>query len=300
MKPFKESFILTGSDCERVDALLAKRYSDYSRNYFQQLIEEQHVLINGKPLKKRYKPFTGDRIDIFFKQRPGPDLTPETIPLDIIYEDAHLLVINKPAGMVVHPAPGNWSRTFVNALLAYTPIENESPDRPGIVHRLDKETSGLLIATKTYRAHTALSRMFAERLITKEYLAITTGKAPPGEIRLPIKRCPFHRKKMIASPEGKEASTAIELLSFNGTFSKVRAFPKTGRTHQIRVHLQAVGTPILGDKLYGIESVNRNYKTDRHFLHAEKLRFIHPFSGKELSLYAPLPKDMEEIFLCGF
>lgn len=301
MEPVKESFILEKACSERIDALLAKKYSEYSRTYFQELIEQEHVLLNGKPLKKRQVPQVGDEIQINFKRRPGPDLTPQAIPLNILYEDAHLIAVNKPADMVVHPAPGNWSNTFVNALLSHCgELPNNSDIRPGIVHRLDKETSGVLLAAKTEIAHQKLIELFKSREIQKEYVAIALGKVQEGLIDLPIGRSTKDRKKMAIDPEGKEAITDVTLLAFNGTFSKVSMKPKTGRTHQLRVHLSHLGYPILGDKVYGNSAINERYQVNRHYLHAKKLSFTHPMTGKFLEIEAPLPKEMKSIFICGF
>lgn len=302
MNPIKETFILENPDSERIDALLARKFKEYSRTYFQELIEAEHVLLNGRPLKKRQIPLSGDEIQIIFKKRPGPDLTPQPIALNILYEDKHIIAVNKPPGMVVHPAPGNWSHTFVNALLHHCDLPNTSDLRPGIVHRLDKETSGVLIAAKTELAHQKLVELFQKREIKKEYIAIAIGKVSSGLINLAIERCPFDRKKMRVSSEekAKEAITEVELLDYNGTFSKVLLKPKTGRTHQLRVHLSHLGFPILGDKVYGNTTINSRYKIDRHYLHAKNIAFIHPITGKLLEISAPLPKEMESIFICGF
>lgn len=302
MNTVKETFTLENPKAERIDALLAKKYQKYSRTYFQELIESEHVLLNGLPLKKRQIPLCGDKIEIIFKKRPGPDLTPQAIPLNILYEDNHIIAVNKPSDMVVHPAPGNWSNTFVNALLNHCALPDTSELRPGIVHRLDKETSGVLLAAKTEIAHQKLVQLFQERKMTKEYIAIAIGKVPAGPISLPIERCSKDRKKMAisSSEKGKEAITDIELLDYNGTFSKVLLRPKTGRTHQLRLHLSHLGFPILGDKVYGNTSINMRYGMTRHYLHAKKIAFIHPITGKHMEITAPLPKEMEAIFVCGF
>lgn len=286
----------------RLDQLLSQRFTEYSRTYFQELIENQRVLLNGQGCKKRMRPKAGDLVEVFFKARPPMTVTPQAISLDIVYEDSHLLIINKPAGMVVHPAPGNWTDTFANALLSHCQIPSEEGDlRPGIVHRLDKDTSGLLIGAKNPQVHLKLVELFASRRIHKEYLAICIGKVEEGIIEAPIGRHPVDRKKMAVSYEkGKQAITQVQLLAFNGKFSKARLYPKTGRTHQIRVHMQMQKTPILGDSVYGIDSVNKQYRTTRHFLHAEKLRFQHPMTGQLIEVVAELPKDMHEAFLCAF
>lgn len=302
MKKLAESFTLDTENFDRLDALLAKRYFEHSRTYFQELIQKQKVLLNGQVAKKRLVPTLGDLIEVTFISRPGPDLTPEAIPLDILYEDQHIIAVNKSPGMVVHPAPGNWSSTFVNALLYHCNLAPTSEFRPGIVHRLDKETSGVIIAAKSELAHQRLVDQFSKREIQKEYIAIALGKVSATKVSKALKRCPNHRKKMAVSldEDAKEAITEIELLAFNGTFSKVLVKPKTGRTHQIRVHLSYLKNPILGDKLYGSDKLNQKFNVDRHYLHAKKISFVHPITGTDMVISAPLPKEMESIFICGF
>ena len=281
----------------RLDRLLIKRFPTYSRSYFQYLIENQSVTINGQKVKKREKPKFGDRVEVFFIPPPEMDISPEDIPLEILYEDEHLICINKAAGMVVHPAPGNPDRTFVNALLYHcsTLQKMENDPRPGIVHRLDKDTSGVLLAAKTLLSHQKLVELFAARKMDKTYLAITLGN--PGEISIkaPIGRNPYKRKEMsVVIEEGKEAITFVKPLASNQIFSLVEVKPKTGRTHQIRVHLKSVKTPILGDTVYGCDRTNSKYNVARQLLHALSISFIHPFTGELLHLSAPIPNDMEE------
>jgi len=223
------------------------------------------------------------------------DLAPESIPLTILYEDEDVIVINKPAGMVVHPAPGNWSGTFVNALLGHceTLEVSEGSLRPGIVHRLDKETSGVLLAAKTLLAQQRLIELFAGRQVYKEYLAICCGNPGKGKIDLPIGRHPIHRQKMaILKEKGKPALTHYETLSFDGALSSVKIILATGRTHQIRVHMLHLDTPILGDSTYGQPSINKKYKAERQLLHAYRLRLPHPLTGKEMEFEAPVPADL--------
>lgn len=279
---------------ERLDKLLARRFQEvYSRTYFQHLIEEGLVLLNGVSVKKRIKPQAGDEVEVEFAALPEAQLLPQEIPLSIIYEDETLLAINKPAGMVVHPAPGNWSGTFVNALLGYCQgLEQEKASlRPGIVHRLDKETSGLLIAAKTVDMQQKLIALFASRQVYKEYLAICVGHPSDGEISAPIGRHPIHRKQMAVVPSGRPAISFCKTLRSNNKLSLVQVIIATGRTHQIRVHLKYKGTPILGDSLYGIPSLNHDYGVQRQLLHAKVLAFNHPLTGKRLQLEAPLPED---------
>lgn len=280
---------------ERLDKILARRFSAiHSRTYFQYLIDEHLVLLNGSPVKKRVKPEAGDEVEVQFAALPEINLAPENIPLAIVYEDEYLLVVNKPVGMVVHPAPGNWSGTFVNALLyhcQHLPVDPQSL-RPGIVHRLDKETSGLLVAAKTLEAQQKLIELFASRQVYKEYLAICIGRPPDGEIQAPIGRHPIHRKQMAVVPNGRAATTICKTLAWNEKLSLVHVVITTGRTHQIRVHLKYKGTPILGDPLYGQSSVNHYYSVSHQLLHASTLRFKHPLTGELLTFKANLPEDM--------
>jgi len=281
---------------ERLDKLLARRFAEvYSRTYFQHLIEDQLVLLNGQPVKKRMKPEIGDEIELQFAATPEIDLTPENIPLSILYEDDALIIINKPVGMVVHPAPGHWSGTFVNALLYHCQqlFPLDSSLRPGIVHRLDKETSGVLVAAKTLEMQQKMTALFASRQIYKEYLAICIGKPQEGQIQAPIGRHPIHRKQMAVVPTGKNALTICKILKNHDKLSLVQLVIATGRTHQIRVHLKYRGTPILGDCLYGQPSLNRFYNIQHQLLHASVLRFIHPLTNQELTIKAPIPVEME-------
>ena len=270
----------------RLDALLAQRYPDCSRTYFQRLIADGFVLVDGERAKKRTIPDEGASIEVCFQLTPEISLAPERIDFEILYEDEHLIAINKPAGLVTHPAPGHWSGTFVNGLLFH--CQTLQPDgtlRPGIVHRLDKETSGVLVAAKTSVAHAKLIELFASRKVEKSYLAICVGKPAAGRVSAPIGRHPKLRKQMAVVESGKEAITDIEVLAGEEWLTLVRARPYTGRTHQIRVHLKHLGAPVLGDKLYG------KADTERHMLHAHKLALPHPITQVRLELEAPLPQD---------
>ena len=296
-EPQLDCFIISPREAgQRLDKLLSERYSTYSRTYFQKLIEDGFVLLNSEIVKKRIAPEVGDEVEVCFQLSLESSLEPEEIPLDIIFEDEHLLVINKPAGMVVHPAPGHWSGTFVNALLAHCKNlpSTDDPLRPGIVHRLDKDTSGLLMAAKTSEAHAKLVGMFASRQIEKIYLAICMGRPEDCIIDAPIGRHPIQRKEMaVVETGGKEALSRIQVLAFNETISLVMIRPKTGRTHQIRVHLQHIGHPILGDPVYGSEHINQQFQVERQLLHAYRINFKHPITGDSISLAAPLPIDMK-------
>jgi len=302
MEEFATIYISAAEEGKRLDGVLADRFSHFkSRSYFERLFEQGHVLLNGKPVKKRMCPKEGDEVEIFWICAPELNVAAENIPLDILYEDDSFLVINKPAGMCVHPGTGNWTGTFVNALLYHCQQIQEqfgASDalRPGIVHRLDKDTTGLLIAAKTSVAHRKFVEFFAAKAIEKEYLAICVGKPGDLTIDLPIGRHPVRRKEMAVSvPHGRQAITRCKTLAYNDKSSLVALQLVTGRTHQLRVHLKAQRTPILGDPVYGLEATNRHYGLKRQMLHAYKLRFPHPLSGEILEFKAPLPEVMRQV-----
>jgi 23S rRNA pseudouridine1911/1915/1917 synthase len=279
----------------RLDKLLSVKFPNYSRTYFQSLVEKEQVLVNGLSCKKREKLLEGDEIEICFVLAPEISLEPENIPLEILFEDDDLLIINKPYSMVVHPAPGHPKHTFVNALLYYCrqlPIDPLAPLRPGIVHRLDKDTSGVLIAAKTSNAHRALVKMFSERKIKKIYKTLCVNKPLINEINAPLKRHPTKRQEMTVSPDGKEAITELELLAHNQNISLLKIELITGRTHQIRAHFKHIGCPILGDPIYGVCSLNQKWGITRQMLHAESVEFIHPITNEKIEVHAPLPDDM--------
>lgn len=279
---------------ERLDKILSNRFPAYSRTYFQYLIDDHLVLLNGEPVKKRIKPQAGDEIEIEFALTPEISLQAEPIPLEILYEDDFILAVNKPAGMVVHPAVGNWNGTFVNALLYHCQNlpRNDADLRPGIVHRLDKDTTGVLVAAKTAQAQQGLVERFASRQVYKEYLGICIGNPGEGEVNAPIGRHPVNRKQMAVQTKGRSAQTFFKTLHWNDKLSLVKMIIATGRTHQIRVHMKHRGTPILGDELYGQPQTNKKYHVERQFLHAYIVRFTHPISNEEIEIKAPLPKDM--------
>lgn len=295
-------FVSEEEEGVRIDKLLAARFPLHSRTYFQYLIEQGFVAMNGEPVKKRAVPEEGDEIEVLFQLTPEASVEPENIPLEILYEDEHLLAVNKPPGMVVHPAPGHWSGTFVNALLAHCKLDDGFDHlRPGIVHRLDKDTSGVLIAAKTSAAHKRLIELFSGRMMQKQYLAICVGKPRSGMISAPIGRHPVHRKEMAVLPDGKEAISEVQVVACNEQLSLVLVKPRTGRTHQIRVHLKHLGTPVLGDELYGSTRANQSLGAERQLLHAYRLSFVHPITGASLQLTAPLPQDLLVYIqqLCG-
>jgi 23S rRNA pseudouridine1911/1915/1917 synthase len=289
--------ILSEEQGERLDKVLFNRFKGlHSRTYFQYLIEQERILVNGDSVKKRYLPKEGDEVFIHYILSPEINLEPENIPLNIVYEDSDLIVINKPAGMVVHPAPGHPKNTFVNALLYHCKnLSKEANDlRPGIVHRLDKDTSGLLIAAKTSEAHRKLIEMFSSREIYKEYLAICLGNPGDREIRTLIGRHPVIRQKMKVLEEGgRSAVSHCKTLLLKDNLSLVKVELETGRTHQIRVHMQFLNTPVLGDPIYGNSQINAKHHVDRQLLHAYILRFKHPITDQLLELKAECPADMQ-------
>lgn len=274
---------------ERLDKYLKRIYPEHSRNYFQFLIEEGAVLMNAKVAKKRFLVTDSDDVEVNFIATPELSLEPQNVPLDILYEDAHLVIINKPSGMVVHPAPGHPDGTLVNALLHHC-LLSPDPLRPGIVHRLDKDTSGVIVAAKTKEAHRGMIELFATRQVEKTYLAITQGVPGNRVIDKPIKRHPIYRQKMRVDPDGRASRTMIETLQSHGAKALVQVKPVTGRTHQIRVHLADLGTPILFDPIYGFEK----NPTQRLMLHAREIAFCHPISKNRLEVKAPIADDMSK------
>jgi 23S rRNA pseudouridine1911/1915/1917 synthase len=296
-----ECFVLSAEESnERLDKILARRFQDEkSRTYFQYLFSLGRILVNGNVVKKQYKAREGDLIEIQFLLPPEMEIKPEPIPLDIVFEDEALLIVNKPAGMLVHPAPPYWTGTFVNALLYHCKqltLEFKEPGvRPGIVHRLDKDTSGILVAAKTPQALLKLSTHFQERRVYKEYIGICLGSPGRGIINAPIGRSEKNRKQMaVVTGSGKEAITEFETIRFDGQVSAVKIILRTGRTHQIRVHMQHRKTPILGDALYGNAVSNKRYGASRQLLHAYKIGFPHPFTSKPMIFTASYPQDIDE------
>lgn len=280
----------------RLDVAMTKLFS-LSRTSLQRQIEEGVVFVNGHVQKKRYLVVEGDLVAFCPTPEQPSHLTPEPMAFELLYEDDVLLMINKPPGLVVHPAPGNRSGTIANGLVAYIhDLECQDPIRPGIVHRLDKDTSGVLIVAKTLGALKDLSRQFHDRLVHKEYLAIVAGCCTePMHCSAPIGRDPRHRKRMAVIEGGKPAQTDIFPLCQLESHSLVKAAPHTGRTHQIRVHLATLKYPVLGDSLYGRREINERMNVKRQLLHCSQMTFTHPVTNNEMTVQAPMPNDMREI-----
>lgn len=287
---------------DRLDRWLSKQLSDLSRSRLQHLIEDGRVWVNGDIcLSKKTHLQPGDRIQVEIPPPEPLDLRPQTIPLDILYEDEELVVINKPAGLVVHPAPGHPDGTLVNALLAHCDslAGIGGVQRPGIVHRLDKDTSGAIAVAKTDRAHQSLQAQIKARTASREYLAIVCGVPPTetGTIDQPIGRHPVHRKKMAVVPiqrGGRPAITHWRTLERLGNYTLLHFRLETGRTHQIRVHCTHLGHPIVGDPVYGSgRSVGVNLPGQA--LHAWKLTLQHPVSGEWIEAIAPLPETFNKL-----
>jgi len=285
-------------DLERIDKYLALVLPEQSRTYIQTLVKDGNILINGTKTKPHHKLRTGDEIAVTLPEPIALDIEPEDIPLDVLHEDASIIVINKKAGMVVHPAAGNYAHTLVNALLFRTQDLSTINGilRPGIVHRLDKDTSGCIVVAKTNEAHRKISAQFEGRETKKEYIAIVRGvmKDNHGFIDVGIARHPVLRKKMAASPEGRAALTRYEVIERFSNATILRIKPETGRTHQIRVHLSHLGYPILGDEQYARPHRSQfPFPIPRQMLHAMKLGITHPETGQFIEFEAPLPDDME-------
>ncbi len=295
---------------QRLDQFIAARVDQLSRSRVKQLISDGCIRVNATRVKPSYKLRPGDRIEGYLPTSPSaPPFSPEPIPLDILFEDEDLIVINKPAGLIVHPGAGARSGTLANALAYHFQRLSglSGPTRPGIVHRLDKDTSGLMIVAKHDRAHQKLAVQWQRRTVEKTYIGLVYGHPAPeqGKIEAPIGRHPFHRTKMAVRPEekGRPALTLYRVIERFPDAALLELRLKTGRTHQIRVHLRSIHHPIVGDRVYGA-----GYKTKmrdpvvrqaidrlhRHFLHAAGIRFHHPRTGDILEFHAPLPAELEE------
>ncbi len=283
----------------RIDRFLDSAFSEYTRSRIQKLIEDGCVLLDEKPVKASYKVKIGDVIVFAVPDLKEPDILPEEIPLSIIYEDDDMLVVNKPQGMVVHPAAGNYTGTLVNALLAYcgdslSGINGER--RPGILHRIDKDTSGLLMVAKNDMAHQGLAAQIKEHSLTRAYRALVHGgfSEESGTINLPIGRHPVDRKKMAVTYQNSRAAvTHYKVLERFGAYTLVECRLETGRTHQIRVHMSHQGHPIVGDPVYGVKK--EVFSLKGQLLHAYQIGFIHPRTGDYLEFSSPIPEYFEKI-----
>jgi 23S rRNA pseudouridine1911/1915/1917 synthase len=277
----------------RLDKFLAQHYPEISRSYIQKLIEQGCVLVDKQKAKVSQKLDAGDKISITIPPLDSPSLVAEEMPLDVVYEDVDIIVINKAAGLTVHPSPGHTNHTLVNALLArYPELANFGASlRPGIVHRLDKDTSGLMIIAKNSAAQQNLINQFKNHKVSKGYLALVKGKVTPsrGLIEAPIGRHPSNRKRMAVVTKGREATTGYKVKEYIGNNSLLEIYIKTGRTHQIRVHLAAIGYPVIGDSTYGVKSTFLK----RQFLHAYRLGFNIPSTGEYKAFTSELPLDLK-------
>jgi 23S rRNA pseudouridine1911/1915/1917 synthase len=310
---------------ERLDLFLSHHIENATRSKIQKAIKEGCVTLHGKPLKQSYQVIPGDEIHVELRKSPPPDVVAEEIPLDVVFEDDYLIVLNKPAGMVTHPAYSNYSGTLVNALMHYAKGNLSQPEgafpRPGIVHRLDKDTSGLMVIAKDDHTHALLSKQFSDRTIERAYWAIVWGlftKRPnsmprEGTIDAPLGRSNADRKKIAVRDSGKTAITTYKLLEEFEYLSLVQCKLKTGRTHQIRVHMHHIGHPVFGDPTYGGrrmlfgDTSGRTGKSrkeevhslleilPRQALHAKTIGFVHPLSGEKLFFESELPEDMKRV-----
>ena len=289
---------------ERLDTFLRAQFPTLSRGALQRLIEQGDIRVDDKAVKATHRPQAGEKIEIYWPDARPATARPQEIPLDILFEDLDLVVINKPPGMVVHPSAGHEESTLVNALLHHCEGRLSGIGgvaRPGIVHRLDKETSGCLVVAKNDPTHLALSAQFAGREVAKIYHAIVCGAVLPerGDVRAAIARHPTHRKRMaVTDGSGREAWTSYRVLERLRDATVVEALLHTGRTHQIRVHFKHLGFPLVGDATYGNRQNKRlaeltGYGAPRQMLHAHKLAFKHPRTGKKMSFEAPWPADFK-------
>jgi 23S rRNA pseudouridine1911/1915/1917 synthase len=282
---------------DRLDKFLNAKCPELSRTHAQKIISQGLVTVNGKAARASLKLNIGDKVDFTIPPETPSHLTPEDIPLQIVYEDADLMVIDKPAGLTVHPAPGHPASTLVNAVLGRlaSPAEGEETLRPGIVHRLDKDTSGLIVVAKNRQAQANLSDQFKSRSVSKYYRTLVKGRLTPetGIIEANIGRDPSHRQRMAVVTGGRCARTEYRVIKYVGDYTYLEIKPQTGRTHQIRVHLAAIGFPVVGDAIYGGSSPY----LARQFLHACKLEFNLPSTGERVKFESPLPPDLKKALM---
>lgn len=296
----KQEFAVTAEEAGiRIDRYLSEKCSDISRSYLQKLLKEESVLVNQKAAKSNYKVNTGDQIELSVPEAIEPEITAEEMNLDIVYEDRDIILINKPKGMVVHPAAGHYSGTLVNGLMAHCRDDLSGINgvmRPGIVHRIDMDTTGVLIVCKNDMAHNSIAEQLKEHSITRKYYAIVHGilKEDDGTVNAPIGRHPVDRKKMsVNDKNGRDAVTHYHVLERFRQFTYVECQLETGRTHQIRVHMASIGHPLLGDSVYG--PAKSPFRLNGQTLHAGVLGIIHPRSKEYMEFQAPLPEYFEEL-----
>ncbi len=285
----------------RLDKFVAEGCPELSRTQAQKLIQDGDVTVNGEIARPGLRLAVGDRIEVRVPPVTASPLEPEAIPFGVLYEDDDLLVIDKPAGLAVHPAPGHPGHTLVNGILAYLSVPPDTGDalRPGIVHRLDKDTSGVMLVAKNRPAHASLSRQFKSREVSKVYLALVRGRLSPerGVIEAAIGRDPRNRKRMavVADDRGRAAKTRYRVIRYAGNHSLLEIMTETGRTHQIRVHLAAIGHPVVGDATYGPKPTASSAPAPRQFLHARRLGFRLPSSGEYVEFESDLPADLARV-----
>lgn len=291
----KEFSIDHETEGQRIDRYLSDTLEDRSRSYIQKIIKDGHVTVNQKPVKANYRLSFGDRVEVTLPEAKEPDIEPENIPLNILYEDQDIIMVNKPKQMVVHPAPGHYSGTLVNALMYHCGDELSGINgcmRPGIVHRIDMDTTGSLVVCKNDKAHQSLSEQLKEHSIRRIYVAIVHGniKEDSGTVNAPIGRHPTDRKKMSTHcKNGRNAITHYKVLERFGDYTYIQCELETGRTHQIRVHMASIGHPLVGDEVYGPKKCP--FKgLQGQTLHARTLGIIHPSTGEYLEVNAPLPE----------
>lgn len=295
----KELFVTEDISGDRIDKFLSEQCEELSRSFLQKLLKAGEIFVNGKPVKASYRVLDGDSILFEVPEATEPEILPEDIPLDIVYEDHDVILVNKPKGMVVHPAAGHYTHTLVNALLYHCREDLSGINgvlRPGIVHRIDMDTTGILIACKNDLAHNSIAAQLKEHSITRRYEAIVHGvlKDEEGTVDAPIGRNPQDRKKMcINHQNGKQAVTHYRVLKRFHDFTHIECRLETGRTHQIRVHMASIGHPLLGDAVYGPSKCP--YKLQGQTLHAGVLGFVHPRSGEYMEFRAPRPEYFERL-----
>ena len=278
----------------RLDKYVGEKCPQLSRTYAQRLITDGCITVNDRTAKPSLILNIGDKLRVMIPPAKSVSLSPEAIPLNIVYEDDDLVVVDKPAGLTVHPAPGHQSHTLVNAILFHYPDLTDIGDslRPGVVHRLDKDTSGLMLVAKNRTAQLNLTDQFKAHSVAKTYLVLVKGRLTPqnGIIEAPMGRDPRNRKRMAVVAEGKEACTEYRVIRYIGNFTLLEVMPETGRTHQIRVHLASIGFPVVGDEVYGVKSPHLS----RQFMHACRLGFKLPSSGEYVEFTSELPPDLEQ------